>query len=163
MTQKGLFDLEAGYVDLNNGIPENYKTIKLNDMKDDQEFQGKPIMGEPYTFDFEDKRTYEIIEKVGCKLALVDTTTETAVLIHFNLKQDGDVQKNIFKGSVLFDFIVSIQELKIPGSMKEVNVFKRLNLKNIRSVLDDFTSITIRVVEVAGEYKFNTLRVIGID
>ena len=163
MTQKGLFDAEPGYIDLNNGIPEGYTIINLNDMKDDQEFQGKPLMSKPYTFDFEDRFTSEITEKNACKLALIDDTVEKAVLININLKQEGDIQKNIFKGSVLFDLIASIHEIDTPGCMEGFNVFKNLNLKKVREIINKWSNITIIAHTITGDYQYNTVKVTSID
>lgn len=161
MSQSNLFDLEADYEELNNGVPEDYTILRLKDFDNGEIWTGKPVMGSPYTYEFEDKYTSEMVKKVACKLSLINDELEQALEINFNLKKEDDNQTNIFKKSILFDFIAGLRELEEPGCMTGFNRFKKLNLKSIRDVVNEWDSITIEVKDVtSGDYAYKSLKIL---
>ena len=159
MGQSSLFDLEADYEEINDGVPEDYAKYRLIDFSDKDRYSGRPQMGAPYSFEIENDEG-KTITKHACKLYLIDDENEEALEVNFNIKKEDDVQENIFRRGVLYDFVASLRDLEDPGCMDGFNVFKKLNLKSIRDVVNTWENLTIEVKEVTGKYHFNSLRVI---
>ena len=76
------------------------------------------------------------------------------VEINVNLKNGGDIHKNIRKGSVLFDFLTSILELENAGSVGKSNIIRNVNLAEYREFVNRLGEMTIEVKEKSGTYVF---------
>ena len=156
--------LEEGYENINTlDIPEDYSKYYLSHFSQNDTYTGKPILSSPFSYQFEDKNTGEMVKKTACKLCLIDDENEEYLDINLNLKKEDDIQENIFKGAVLFDFIASMRELEEPGCMEGFNVFKKMNLKSIRDVINDWDSLTIKILERTGTYEYHSFQVLKAE
>ena len=86
------------------------------------------------------------------KLFIFKDDEKIYIEINVNLKNDGDLHKNIRKGSVLFDFITSILELENAGSVGRSNILRNVNLAEYREFVNSLGEMTIQVKEKSGSY-----------
>lgn len=93
------------------------------------------------------------------KLFIFQDADQLYVEININLKNDGDIHKNIRKGSVLFDFINSILELENTGSVGKSNILRNVNLAEYRDFVNRLTEMTIQVKERSGTYTYYSFTV----
>ena len=133
-------------------IPEGYEKAELKDFEDGTLITGRPEMASvtSYTFDGDgEEKTVNRFE-----LFIFKDDEKSYVEINVNLKNDGDIHKNIRKGSVLFDFITSILELENPGSVGKSNILKNINLAEYREFVNRLGEMTIQVKEKTGSYVY---------
>jgi hypothetical protein len=126
-------------------VPENYEEVQLRDLGDETEYEGRPVMGpvESYTYDSDG----EIKTNFRTNLYIIDDEEEEYLHIKINLKKNSDIQNNIRKGSVLYDFLGSIKELEAPGYMNNYNIIKSCNLEEFRDFINNLSFANIKVVE----------------
>lgn len=161
--QKELFEgMETGHVDDPMENYEEYDRVFLSDQDNGDRFTGNPIMVEPFTYEFDNIETERLERKHKTRLCIV-MDGEQYLEIGINLKKDDDIQKNIRKGSILFDLLSGLMIQRDPDSMKGVNVFKQVNLMHIREYINNLNSMTIEVVTKTGKFKFNTFKVADIQ
>ena len=120
-------------------IPEGYEKAELKDFEDGTLITGRPQMSSvtSYTFDYDGEE--KTVNRF--KLFIFKDDEQLYVEINVNLKNDGDLHKNIRKGSVLFDFLTSILELENAGSVvQSANpmLSEMLTLPNTVSLLTDY-------------------------
>ena len=133
-------------------IPEGYEKAELKDFEDGTLITGRPQMSSvtSYTFDYDGEE--KTVNRF--KLFIFKDDEQLYVEINVNLKNDGDLHKNIRKGSVLFDFITSILELENPGSVGKSNILKNVNLAEYREFVNRLGEMTIQVKEKTGSYVY---------
>lgn len=161
--QKDLFSgMELGKVDDPMEDYADFDTIYLSEQINGDKYSGKPIMVEPFSFEIFDEKQDRDVTKHKFRLCIIDQGAEEYLEIGINLKKEGDIQKNVRKGSVLFDLLAGLMEKKDPGSMEGFNVFKQVDLSSIRDFVNSLELMTVEVVEKTGKFNFNTIKVIDI-
>ena len=133
-------------------IPEGYEKAELKDFEDGTLITGRPEMASVTSYTFDDDGEEKTVNRF--KLFIFKDDEKLYVEINVNLKNDGDIHKNIRKGSVLFDFITSILELENPGSVGKSNIIKNVNLAEYREFVNRLGEMTIQVKEKTGSYVY---------
>ena len=133
-------------------IPEGYEKAELKDFEDGTLITGRPQMSSvtSYTFDYDGEE--KTVNRF--KLFIFKDDEQLYVEINVNLKNDGDLHKNIRKGSVLFDFLTSILELENAGSVGKSNVVRNVDLAEYREFVNRLSEMTIQVKEKSGTYVY---------
>jgi len=133
-------------------IPDGYEKAELKDFEDGAIITGRPQMSSvtSYTFDYDGEE--KTVSRF--KLFIFKDDEELYVEINVNLKNDGDIHKNIRKGSVLFDFLTSILELENPGTVGKSNIIRNANLAEYREFVNRLSEMSIEVKEKTGTYVF---------
>ena len=133
-------------------IPEGYEKAELKDFEDGTLITGRPQMSSvtSYTFDYDGEE--KTVNRF--KLFIFKDDEQLYVEINVNLKNDGDLHKNIRKGSVLFDFLTSILELENAGSVGKSNVVRNVDLAEYREFVNRLSEMTIPVKEKSGTYVY---------
>ena len=103
-----------------------------------------------YTFDYDGEE--KTVNRF--KLFIFKDDEQLYVEINVNLKNDGDLHKNIRKGSVLFDFLTSILELENAGSVGKSNVVRNVDLAEYREFVNRLSEMTIQVKEKSRTYVY---------
>lgn len=146
--------LDMGYEE-EDDIPYEYERIRLTELDDQETYTGRPVMTEVQSFTIDDDG--EEVTKYRCKLFLIDDEEEEMLEININLKANNDVQTNIRKGAVLYDFITSIKELESPGFASLFNRINKVDLKEFRDFLNDCSEATIKCLErQGGSFTYNS-------
>ena len=133
-------------------IPEGYEKAELKDFEDGTLIKGRPEMASVSSFTFDDDGEEKTVNRF--KLFIFQDTEKLYVEINVNLKNDGDIHKNVRKGSVLFDFLTSILELKNAGSVGKSNILRNVDLSEYREFVNRLSEMTIEVKERTGNYVF---------
>lgn len=133
-------------------IPDGYEKAELKDFEDGTLITGRPEMASVTSYTFDDDGEEKTVNRF--KLFIFKDDEKLYVEINVNLKNDGDIHKNIRKGSVLFDFITSILELENPGSVGKSNILKNINLAEYREFVNRLGEMTIQVKEKSGSYVY---------
>ena len=133
-------------------IPDGYEKAELKDFQDGTLITGRPEMASVTSFTFDDDGEEKTINRF--KLFIFKDDEKLYVEININLKNDGDIHKNVRKGSVLFDFITSILELENSGSVGRSNIIRNVNLAEYREFVNRLGEMTIQVKEKTGSYVF---------
>jgi len=131
-------------------IPDGYEKAELKDFQDGTLITGRPEMSSVTSYTFDDDGEEKTVNRF--KLFIFKDDEKIYVEINVNLKNDGDIHKNIRKGSVLFDFITSILELENPGSVGKSNILRNVNLAEYREFVNRLGEMTIQVKEKTGSY-----------
>ena len=131
-------------------IPDGYEKAELKDFQDGTLITGRPEMSSVTSYTFDDDGEEKTVNRF--KLFIFKDDEKIYVEINVNLKNDGDIHKNIRKGSVLFDFITSILELENPGSVGKSNILRNINLAEYREFVNRLGEMTIQVKEKTGSY-----------
>jgi len=131
-------------------IPEGYEKAELRDFEDGTLITGRPEMSSVTSYTFNDDGEEKTVNRF--KLFIFKDDEKIYVEINVNLKNDGDLHKNIRKGSVLFDFITSILELENAGSVGRSNILRNVNLAEYREFVNNLSEMTIQVKEKSGTY-----------
>ena len=133
-------------------IPEGYEKAELKDFEDGTLITGRPQMSSvtSYTFDYDGEE--KTVNRF--KLFIFKDDEQLYVEINVNLKNNGDLHKNIRKGSVLFDFLTSILELENAGSVGKSNVVRNVDLAEYREFVNRLSEMTIQVKEKSGTYVY---------
>ena len=133
-------------------IPEGYEKAELKDFEDGTLITGRPQMSSvtSYTFDYDGEE--KTVNRF--KLFIFKDDEQLYVEINVNLKNDGDLHKNIRKGSVLVDFLTSILELENAGSVGKSNVVRNVDLAEYREFVNRLSEMTIQVKEKSGTYVY---------
>ena len=133
-------------------IPEGYEKAELRDFEDGTLITGRPEMSSVTSYTFDDDGEEKTVNRF--KLFIFKDDEKIYVEINVNLKNDGDLHKNIRKGSVLFDFITSILELENAGSVGKSNILRNVDLKQYREFVNNLEEMTIQVKEKTGSYTY---------
>ena len=133
-------------------IPEGYEKAELKDFEDGTLITGRPEMASVSSFTFDDDGEEKTVNRF--KLYIFLDADQLYVEINVNLKNDGDIHKNVRKGSVLFDFLTSILELENAGSVGKSNILRNVDLSEYREFVNRLSEMTIQVKERSGTYTF---------
>ena len=133
-------------------IPDGYEKAELKDFQDGTLITGRPEMSSVTSYTFDDDGEEKTVNRF--KLFIFKDSEQLYVEINVNLKNDGDIHKNIRKGSVLFDFITSILELENAGSVGKSNILRNVNLQEYREFVNRLGEMTIQVKEKSGSYVY---------
>ena len=133
-------------------IPEGYEKAELRDFEDGTLITGRPEMASVSSFTFDDDGEEKTVNRF--KLYIFQDADQLYVEINVNLKNDGDIHKNVRKGSVLFDFLTSILELENAGSVGKSNILRNVDLSEYREFVNRLSEMTIQVKERSGTYTF---------
>ena len=133
-------------------IPDGYEKAELKDFQDGTLIRGRPEMSSVTSYTFDDDGEEKTVNRF--KLFIFKDDEKIYVEINVNLKNDGDIHKNVRKGSVLFDFITSILELENPGSVGKSNILRNVNLAEYREFVNRMGEMTIQVKEKTGSYVY---------
>ena len=133
-------------------IPDGYEKAEQKDFQDGTLITGRPEMSSVTSYTFDDDGEEKTVNRF--KLFIFKDDEKIYVEINVNLKNDGDIHKNIRKGSVLFDFITSILELENPGSVGKSNILRNVNLAEYREFVNRLGEMTIQVKEKTGSYVY---------
>ena len=142
-------------------IPEGYEKAELKDFEDGTLITGRPQMSSvtSYTFDYDGEE--KTVNRF--KLFIFKDDEQLYVEINVNLKNDGDLHKNIRKGSVLFDFLTSILELENAGSVGKSNVVRNVDLAEYREFVNRLSEMTIQVKEKSGTYVYYSFIILDVQ
>lgn len=135
-------------------IPEGYEKAELKDFEDGTLITGRPEMASVTSFTFDDDGEEKTVNRF--KLYIFQDADQLYVEINVNLKNDGDIHKNVRKGSVLFDFLTSILELENAGSVGKSNILRNVDLSEYREFVNRLSGMTIQVKERSGTYTFHS-------
>lgn len=138
-------------------IPDGYEKAELKDFEDGTIITGRPEMSSVTSFTFDDDGEEKTVNRF--KLFIFKDDEQLYVEINVNLKNDGDIHKNIRKGSVLFDFLTSLLELENSGSVGRSNIIRNANLAEYREFVNKLSEMSIEVKEKTGSYVFYSFRV----
>ena len=138
-------------------IPDGYEKAELKDFEDGKLLTGRPEMSSVTSYTFDDDGEEKSVNRFI--LYIFQDDDQLYIEINVNLKNDGDIHKNIRKGSVLFDFITSILELENAGSVGKSNIIKKINLKEYREFVNRLGEMTIQVKEKTGSYVYYSFMV----
>lgn len=138
-------------------IPDGYEKAELKDFEDGTIITGRPEMSSVTSFTFDDDGEEKTVNRF--KLFIFKDDERLYVEINVNLKNDGDIHKNIRKGSVLFDFLTSLLELENSGSVGRSNIIRNANLAEYREFVNKLSEMSIEVKEKTGSYVFYSFRV----
>ena len=133
-------------------IPEGYEKAELKDFEDGTLITGRPEMASVSSFTFDDDGEEKTVNRF--KLYIFQDADQLYVEINVNLKNDGDIHKNVRKGSVLFYFLTSILELENAGSVGKSNILRNVDLSEYREFVNRLSEMTIQVKERSGTYTF---------
>ena len=133
-------------------IPDGYEKAELKDFEDGTLIIGRPEMASVSSFTFNEDGEEKTVNRF--KLYLFQDADQLYVEINVNLKNDGDIHKNVRKGSVLFDFLTSILELENAGSVGKSNILRNVDLSEYREFVNRLSEMTIQVKERSGTYTF---------
>ena len=133
-------------------IPDGYEKAELKDFEDGTLITGRPEMASVTSFTFDDDGEEKTVNRF--KLYIFQDADQLYVEINVNLKNDGDIHKNVRKGSVLFDFLTSILELENAGSVGRPNILRNVDLSEYREFVNRLSEMTIQVKERSGTYTF---------
>ena len=133
-------------------IPDGYEKAELKDFEDGTIITGRPEMSSVTSYTFDDDGEEKTVYRF--KLFIFKDEEQIYVEINVNLKNDGDIHKNIRKGSVLFDFLTSILELENAGTVGKSNIIRNANLAEYREFVNRLTEMSIEVKEKSGTYVF---------
>ena len=133
-------------------IPEGYEKAELKDFEDGTLITGRPEMASVSSFTFDDDGEEKTVNRF--KLYIFQDADQIYVEINVNLKNDGDIHKNVRKGSVIFDFLTSILELENEGSVGKSNILRNVDLSEYREFVNRLSEMTIQVKERSGKYTF---------
>ena len=133
-------------------IPDGYEKAELKDFEDGTLITGRPEMASVTSFTFDDDGEEKTVNRF--KLYIFQDADQLYVEINVNLKNDGDIHKNVRKGSVLFDFLTSILELENAGSVGKSNILRNVDLSEYREFVNRLSEMTIEVKERTGNYVF---------
>ena len=133
-------------------IPDGYEKAELKDFEDGTLITGRPEMASVTSFTFDDDGEEKTVNRF--KLYIFQDADQLYVEINVNLKNDGDIHKNVRKGSVLFDFLTSILELENAGSVGKSNILRNVDLSEYREFVNRLSEMTIQVKERSGTYTF---------
>ena len=133
-------------------IPDGYEKAELKDFEDGATITGRPEMSSVTSYTFDDDGEEVTINRF--KLFIFKDEEQLYVEINVNLKNDGDIHKNIRKGSVLFDFLTSILELENAGTVGKSNIIRNANLSEYREFVNRLSEMSIEVKEKSGTYVF---------
>lgn len=133
-------------------IPDGYEKAELKDFEDGTIITGRPEMSSVSSFTFDYDGEEKTVNRF--KLFLFKDDEQIYVEINVNLKNEGDIHKNIRKGSVLFDFLTSILELENAGTVGKSNIIRNVNLKEYREFVNRLSEMSIEVKEKTGTYIF---------
>ncbi len=133
-------------------IPDGYEKAELKDFEDGKLLTGRPEMSSVTSYTFDDDSEEKTVNRF--KLYIFQDDDQLYIEINVNLKNDGDIHKNIRKGSVLFDFITSILELENTGSVGKSNIIRNVNLAEYREFVNRLGEMTIQVKEKTGSYVY---------
>lgn len=140
-------------------IPENYTDTSINELLDGDRFVGKPHLSDVMSFNVDEDGVE--VTKYRVQLVLIDDEMEEALRININLKQDGDIQENIYSSSKLFALIEGLANLRMAGSMDNYNRIKKVDLNVIRKNLENIDTLKIEAVEKEFNSNFyNTFKVL---
>lgn len=157
---KSIFSTELDYEEIVE-IPDGYEKTELKMFEDGAIVTGRPQMSSVTSYTFDDDGEEKKINRF--KLFLFNDEEETYLEINVNLKTDGDIHKNIRKGSVLFDFLASILELENAGSVGKSNIIKTCNLSEYREFVNRLSKMSVKVKEKTGTYVFYSFSVVDIE
>ena len=133
-------------------IPDGYEKAELKDFEDGTLITGRPEMASVSSFTFDDDGEEKTVNRF--KLYIFQDADQLYVEINVNLKNDGDIHKNVRKGSVLFDFLTSILELENAGSVGKSNILRNVDLSEYREFVNRLSGMIIQVKERSGTYTF---------
>ena len=133
-------------------IPDGYEKAELKDFEDGKLLTGRPEMSSVTSYTFDDNGEEKTVNRF--KLYIFQDDDQLYIEINVNLKNDGDIHKNIRKGSVLFDFITSILELENTGSVGKSNIIRNVNLAEYREFVNRLGEMTIKVKKKTGSYVY---------
>ena len=133
-------------------IPDGYEKAELKDFQDGTLITGRPEMSSVTSYTFDDDGEEKTVNRF--KLYIFQDADQLYVEINVNLKNDGDIHKNVRKGSVLFDFLTSILELENAGSVGKSNILRNVDLSEYREFVNRLSEMTIQVKERSGTYTF---------
>ena len=133
-------------------IPDGYEKAELKDFEDGTLITGRPEMASVSSFTFDDDGEEKTVNRF--KLYIFQDADQLYIEINVNLKNDGDIHKNVRKGSVLFDFLTSILELENAGSVGKSNILRNVDLSEYREFVNRLSEMTIQVKERSGTYTF---------
>ena len=133
-------------------ITDGYEKAELKDFEDGTIITGRPEMSSVTSYTFDDDGEEKTVNRF--KLFIFKDEEQLYVEINVNLKNDGDIHKNIRKGSVLFDFLTSILELENAGTVGKSNIIRNANLSEYREFVNRLSEMSIEVKEKSGTYVF---------
>ena len=149
-------------VDTSKIDARNYEKFLLNALEDKSTFTGEPFLTEVYENEFQDYNDpNKTIKKYSANLYINNHETKEKLKARVNLKNLKD-EITVWKNSVAYDIIDSIEELNEPGTSGINNVYT-ISFKELQNYINSLKSMSIRVKEHNGDILYNTLRVTRVE
>ena len=158
----GLPSVEADFVEETDNYGEWYSYTRhhLKEFEDGDEYEGKPLLlpVETVVFDEEEGPKYR------SRLLLIDEEFEEYLEININLKENGDIQKNVHNASSLYALIGGIQNLSNPQWTTMFNRIKRVDLSEWETYINSKESMTVEIVTKSGSnFTYNSFRITDLS
>ncbi|OEC87853.1 MULTISPECIES: hypothetical protein [Methanobacterium] len=156
---------ETQEIEGNRPDTSEYEEFKLNDLDDGSSFVGNPFLTKIYENEFDEynkqgELTGNKVKKYSANLYITNNENEEVLKAKVNFKSDNDSIK-VFKNSVAYDIIDSIEELNDPEKEEDKNVYS-MSFKELQDYINDLDSITVDIIEHEGNFTYNTLRITQI-
>lgn len=137
-------------------IPEDYDKISLNNMEDEEEWEGKPFLSEIETRTWTNKDTDEEETLYQVTLFLMDDDAREAYLYPIKIKTDTVIQEDIHPSSKLHSLITGLCELEAPGISTQLKNRKtKCNLDFLKKKVESYKSMSIRCKTEYGNIIWN--------
>lgn len=132
----------------------------LSDFENGDQFVGRPQLGGiegMIDFNNQDKTQYVL------KFNIVNAETKEYLSINIKLKDDDNVQRNVYKNSSLFALVNSISWI-LDEYWENYDIIKEVNLINLRNFINSADKVTVEVVEREADFgSYNSFRVLEIE
>ena len=141
--------------------PEEYELRRLNQVDENEVYKGKPVLGEINSFEKEtdqfDESGSVIMETIyNMKFGLIDDEKEIILEIPIKIKNDDAFQTNIHPASSLNKLIIGVVQT-MGGEMGDCNTFKKINLDNLRELINKIPLMKVKIIEKSGgSFLYNT-------
>ena len=167
------FGISASYKPpSNNGLnldKKGYTISMLRELWAGDEYEGRPIISNPYADVFTDQKTGKETKRFKVDLVLLndDFDERDAYIFPCNLSSTDFIVKNVSNRSGLYKLAMGLMELKAPGIHQEYNQLDIVNIKHLQSIVKQYTKLTVKVVEDEFEDKktkevtpFNSFKIV---
>ena len=139
----------------------DYTKFNVNELVDQDTFEGEIFLSEVYENEFTDDFTGETSKKYSANLYVSNDENKETLKARVNLKSLKD-QITVWQGSMAYDLIDSIEELNEPGTGGLHNVYN-MSFKELQEHVNQIGNVTVLVKGHTGDFDYNTLRIIGVN
>jgi hypothetical protein len=140
---------------------KDYETFKVNDLVGDDTFSGEIYLSDIYENEFTDDFTQETKMTYSANIYISNDDNKETLKARVNLKGLKD-NITVWKGSMAYDLIDSIEELNEPGTGGIHNIYN-MSFKELQEHVNQIGNVTVLVVAHSGDFDYNTLRITEVN